>query len=116
MKARSMGLFARGLVMGAADIVPGVSGGTVALMTGIYDRLIRAIVAVDRDCLALLVNGRLSAVWHRIDGMFLLPLSLGILTAIFFRLGRGAARIEELFRRVLALEGLIHQDLKGKVA
>ncbi len=83
MKARSMGLFARGLVMGAADIVPGVSGGTVALMTGIYDRLIRAIVAVDRDCLALLVNGRLSAVWHRIDGMFLLPLSLGILTAVF---------------------------------
>lgn len=83
MNARAMGLFARGFAMGAADIVPGVSGGTVALMTGIYDRLIRAIVAVDRDCLTLLVSGRLSAVWHRVDGAFLLPLLLGILTAIF---------------------------------
>ncbi len=79
----AMGLFARGIAMGAADIVPGVSGGTVALMTGIYDRLIRAIVAVDRDCLGLLISGRLSAVWQRIDGVFLLPLLLGIVTAIF---------------------------------
>ena len=79
----AVGLFARGIAMGAADIVPGVSGGTVALMTGIYDRLIRAIVAVDRDCLGLLIRGRLSAVWHRIDGGFLLPLLLGIVTAIF---------------------------------
>lgn len=79
----AVGLFARGIAMGAADIVPGVSGGTVALMTGIYDRLIRAIVAVDRDCLGLLIRGRLSAVWHRIDGVFLLPLLLGIVTAIF---------------------------------
>ena len=52
----AVGLFARGIAMGAADIVPGVSGGTVALMTGIYDRLIRAIVAVDRDCLGLLIG------------------------------------------------------------
>ena len=79
----AVGLFARGIAIGAADIVPGVSGGTVALMTGIYDRLIRAIVAVDRDCLGLLIGGRLSAVWHRIDGVFLLPLLLGIVTAIF---------------------------------
>ena len=79
----AVGLFARGIAMGAADIVPGVSGGTVALMTGIYDRLIRAIVAVDRDCLGLLIRGRLSAVWHRIEGVFLLPLLLGIVTAIF---------------------------------
>ena len=76
-------LFARGIAMGAADIVPGVSGGTVALVTGIYDRLIGAIVAVDRDCLRLLVSGRLSVVWHRVDGVFLVPLLLGIVTAIF---------------------------------
>ncbi len=80
---RAIGLFARGLAMGAADIVPGVSGGTVALMTGIYDRLIRSIVAIDKDCLALLLSGRVRAVWHRVDGAFLLPLLLGILTAIF---------------------------------
>ena len=79
----TVGLYARGIAMGAADIVPGVSGGTIALMTGIYERLIRAIVAVDRDCLGLLFSGRLRAVWHRVDGVFLVPLLLGILTAIF---------------------------------
>ena len=79
----TLGLFARGLAMGAADIVPGVSGGTIALITGIYDRLIRSIVAVDGDCLALLLSGRIRAVWHRVDGAFLFPLLLGILTAIF---------------------------------
>ena len=69
--------------MGAADIVPGVSGGTIALMSGIYDRLLRSLVAVDGDCMTLLVSGRLSAVWHRVDGGFLMPLLLGILSAIF---------------------------------
>ena len=39
------GIFARGLAMGMADIVPGVSGGTIALITGIYERLLSAIVA-----------------------------------------------------------------------
>ena len=69
--------------MGAADIVPGVSGGTIALITGIYDRLLGAIVAVDGEALSMALAGRWSAVWHRIDGGFLSILLLGILTAIF---------------------------------
>ena len=69
--------------MGAADIVPGVSGGTIALITGIYERLLGAIVAVDGEALSMALAGRWSAVWHRIDGGFLSILLLGILTAIF---------------------------------
>ena len=39
-------LYAKGMAMGAADVVPGVSGGTVAFITGIYDELLRSISAV----------------------------------------------------------------------
>ena len=69
--------------MGAADIVPGVSGGTIALITGIYERLLAAIVSADSDALFMALSGRWNALWNRIDGGFLSILLLGILTAIF---------------------------------
>ena len=83
MKHLPAGVFARGLAMGAADIVPGVSGGTIALITGIYERLLSAIVSADSDALSMALSGRWNALWHRIDGGFLSILLLGILTAIF---------------------------------
>ena len=83
MKHLPAGVFARGLAMGAADIVPGVSGGTIALITGIYERLLSAIVSADSDALTMALSGRWNALWHRIDGGFLSILLLGILTAIF---------------------------------
>ena len=83
MKHLPAGVFARGLAMGAADIVPGVSGGTIALITGIYERLLSAVVSADSDALAMALSGRWNALWHRIDGGFLSILLLGILTAIF---------------------------------
>ena len=83
MRESAPGIFARGLAMGAADIVPGVSGGTIALITGIYDRLIAAIVAADTSALQMLIRGRWAALWHRLDGAFLSTLLVGILTAIF---------------------------------
>ena len=83
MRESAPGIFARGLAMGAADIVPGVSGGTIALITGIYDRLIVAIVAADASALRMLVRGRWAVLWHRLDGAFLSTLLAGILTAIF---------------------------------
>ena len=58
MNQSTWGILARGMAMGAADIVPGVSGGTIALITGIYDRLIRAIVSADAEALAMLLGGR----------------------------------------------------------
>lgn len=76
------GVYLRGIAMGAADIVPGVSGGTIALITGIYDRLLNAITAADVTALSLLLRGRISDVWLRLDGQFLTTLLAGIATAV----------------------------------
>ena len=83
MSQSAWAILARGMAMGAADIVPGVSGGTIALITGIYDRLIRAIVSVDGEALAMLLGGRWRDLWYRLDGAFLSVLLSGILVAIF---------------------------------
>src|SRR5690606_2414243 len=71
-----------GFCMGAADLVPGVSGGTVAFVCGIYDRLINGIKACDLTCLRLLLRGRLREVWARVPMVFLVTLGVGLLTAI----------------------------------
>lgn len=76
------GVYLRGMLMGAADIVPGVSGGTMAFITGIYDRLLASIRAFDLSLLGLLWRGRLRAAWLHVDGAFLLALLLGIGTSI----------------------------------
>ena len=83
MKPSPIGIYARGVAMGAADVVPGVSGGTVALITGIYARLLGALVNIDKQAIVLLFSGRWGALWHRLDGPFLAWLFAGILTAIF---------------------------------
>jgi putative membrane protein len=74
--------------MGAADVVPGVSGGTMALILGIYEELIQSIKAFDWDCLRLVLRGRFSQLLDKVPLGFLLPLGMGILTAIF-TLARG---------------------------
>jgi putative membrane protein len=76
-------LYAKGVAMGAADIVPGVSGGSIAFITGIYTRLLDSIKSVDRQALALLFRGRIADFWAHIDGTFFLVLVLGIMTSIF---------------------------------
>lgn len=69
--------------MGIADVVPGVSGGTIALITGIYQRLINAIAAADASALKLLMRGQVKKAWQHIDGWFLVAVFGGILSAIF---------------------------------
>ncbi len=75
-------IFCRGMAMGAADVVPGVSGGTIALITGIYERLIDAIKSFDKVFLSLLKKGNFPALWKHIDGVFLLTLFAGILVSV----------------------------------
>ena len=75
-------LFCKGLAMGAADVVPGVSGGTIAFISGIYDRLLAAISACTPNKLVWLCKGRWRETWTSIDGTFLLVLLSGILTSI----------------------------------
>ncbi|MGM9721869.1 MAG: DUF368 domain-containing protein [Candidatus Egerieousia sp.] len=71
----------KGACMGAADVVPGVSGGTIALLMGIYQRLIDAIHSV-LPALPLLLRGRLRLFCRSIDGTFLALLFGGILLSV----------------------------------
>jgi len=68
--------------MGAADLVPGVSGGTLALITGIYKELLESINAVSLENLKVLKKEGISAVWNKINGSFLLAVFGGIISSI----------------------------------
>jgi putative membrane protein len=75
--------FLKGLSMGAANVIPGVSGGTIALITGIFERIINAIKNVfSLQSVRLLFNGKISQWIKLTDFWFFLSLTLGILTAI----------------------------------
>lgn len=74
--------FFRGLLMGSADIVPGISGGTVALVTGIYGRLVTALSHFDLTAVQLVSQRRFLDAAARIDLRFLIVLGTGIATAI----------------------------------
>ena len=75
-------LFLKGLAMGGADVVPGVSGGTIAFISGIYEELLESIKAVNLPNLRLLLSGQFKAFWRAINGNFLLILFSGILISI----------------------------------
>lgn len=72
----------KGLAMGAADIVPGVSGGTLAFILGIYDRFLTALTRFNLTALNLVRRGRWGTFWQHVDGTFLLCLFSGILISI----------------------------------
>ena len=72
-----------GVLMGAADVVPGVSGGTIAFIVGIYDRLIHALSGVNKASITLLFKGDFKGLWRHFDGSFLMVLLLGVATSIF---------------------------------
>ena len=72
----------RGMLMGGADIIPGVSGGTVALIVGIYERLVTAISHFDLDLITHLRKGAWREAAVHVDLRFLVALGLGILTGI----------------------------------
>ncbi len=76
------GLFLKGLAMGAANVIPGVSGGTIALITGIYERLIDAIKSFDHKVLALLLKRQFREAWRVVDGTFLSAVLLGVVISI----------------------------------
>jgi len=75
-------LYLRGLAMGAADVVPGVSGGTVAFITGIYSELIDSLRSCDHRALKCLTQNGVKASWAHINGNFLLVVFAGVLTSI----------------------------------
>ncbi|WP_430461414.1 DUF368 domain-containing protein [Thalassolituus sp. LLYu03] len=81
-------LFLKGLAMGAADVVPGVSGGTIAFVTGIYTELLDSIKSIGPQALGVWRRQGLRAFWQHINGTFLLVLGSGILLALL-TLARG---------------------------
>ena len=86
MKRRSLKeyilLFSKGAAMGAADVVPGVSGGTIAFITGIYEELLNSIRSVNGEAVKLLLKFRLLDLWRYVNGSFLVVLIGGILFSI----------------------------------
>jgi putative membrane protein len=71
-------LFLKGVAMGAADVVPGVSGGTIAFITGIYDELLNSIRSANWKALQLLLKGRFAELSAHMNIPFLLVLGSGI--------------------------------------
>lgn len=68
--------------MGAADVVPGVSGGTVAFITGIYEELINSLKSIDVEAIRLLTQFQIADFWKKINGSFLITVLGGIVTSL----------------------------------
>lgn len=73
----------KGMAMGAADVVPGVSGGTIAFISGIYEELISTISAVDTSLLRTWKNEGFGSMWKALNGNFIAALLIGIIISIF---------------------------------
>ncbi len=86
-KKRGIGSYLKiyllGLAMGAADVVPGVSGGTIAFIGGIYTELLRSIRSISWELLSIWKKSGLQGVYKHVNASFLLTLGFGILTSIF---------------------------------
>jgi putative membrane protein len=75
-------LVLRGLGMGAADVVPGVSGGTIAFITGIYEELVDSIKSINLEAIKLFFTGRWKSFWKQINGNFLLAVFAGVFISV----------------------------------
>jgi len=74
--------FLKGFAMGAANVVPGVSGGTIAFITGIYERLIEALKSFDVEAVKLACGFKIGALWKKVDGRFLCAIGIGAVFAV----------------------------------
>ena len=68
----------KGACMGAADVIPGVSGGTIAFIMGIYDEFVGSIARIDSQAVRMFIKGRFGEFWRHINGAFLLSIAVGI--------------------------------------
>lgn len=80
--SQQLSVFLKGLAMGAANVIPGVSGGTIALITGIYERLINAIKSCDIRAAKLVLSGNIKQAWQHMDGQWLFILMAGVFASI----------------------------------
>jgi putative membrane protein len=72
----------KGMAMGAADVVPGVSGGTIAFISGIYEELLNSISSFNFSLINVFKNEGFKSVWIKVNGNFLVSLFVGILISV----------------------------------
>ena len=84
MFLRKLNLIIKGFCIGSADVIPGVSGSTIAFILGIYPKLINAIKSFDSKWLSMIFSLNFRSGLQRPDFNFLIPLGVGILSAVFF--------------------------------
>lgn len=77
-----IGLILRGAAMGIAEVIPGVSGGTIAFITGIYQDLIKSVSSVDHTTVVDLFKFRIAKIWNIVNGPFLLYLIIGMVVGV----------------------------------
>ena len=82
MNQSTLGLLWRGFAMGIAEVIPGVSGGTIAFITGIYERLINVISGISPSLFSILFKDGIKAFWLALDGSFLVKLLVGMIGGI----------------------------------
>ena len=75
-------LYLKGLAMGTADVIPGVSGGTIAFITGIYDELIGSIRSINLQLFKKLFSGKIREFWIDLNGNFLFSVLAGVATSL----------------------------------
>ena len=95
-------LFFKGVAIGIADSVPGVSGGTIAVISGIYEQLLVALKSCNPMAVPVLWRQGPRAFWQRIHGDFLLPLALGILGSLVFMANTVLYLLDTHFMLVMA--------------
>ena len=77
-------LFLKGIAMGVSDLIPGISGGTVALLLGIYKNLIKSLKSVNKKTLFYFLTLNYNKLSHQLNFKFLIPVFFGIMTSIIF--------------------------------
>lgn len=111
----------KGMAMGASDVVPGVSGGTIAFITGIYEELITSIKSIGAHSVALLFKGKIKEFWKAINGNFLTALVIGIAISVFslaklityLLINEPVLVWSFFFGLVLASSWFVSRDVKG---
>ncbi len=77
-------LFLKGIAMGVSDLIPGISGGTVALLLGIYKNLIKSLKSINKKTLFYFFTLNYNRLSHQLNFKFLIPVFFGIITSIIF--------------------------------
>ena len=82
----SFKLYIKGMAMGISDAFPGISGGTIALILGIYEELISSISNINYSLFIIFQKEGVQSFWKKLNGKFLIILFSGVLSSLFISL------------------------------